>query len=384
MVGLGVGVGVVRWASVAVVAAGLAVANAGCASTSGEPGDDAEATTTAAEESELRESLRERAPTALDTFERRAQWIDTYGATSAGCIGRVDARDGQRAIFHGCFDWHSSVHAHWALYRMDLDGTGTKRTLAEQADRSLDADAIARVVDELRAEPSYEMPYGRAWLLRLVSEHEAWHLERRGERSMRLRALGDAAAASLVESFERSSPDPRTGDYRNGSWPIAQLVSYARATEDLALEATAMRFVASRFAARPLGWVETTDHDPSAFFSSYWSWVYVIATAYGAEETLSLVAPEGIPEEALTPIPDPGVASDVHHLGINWSRSWAIKALARHAITKLGASHALSRKLVAAYHAHVLAGRERHFRYRGDYYAYDHWVPQFAVYAITD
>ncbi len=362
------------------LASTLAASSIGCAATA----SDEEEASVEQEDSELRQSLRERTPTALDTFERRAQWIDTYGAMSASCISRRDQLDGQRAIFHGCFDWHSSVHAHWALYRMDLDGTGRKRALAERADARLDADALARVIEELRSEPRYEMPYGRAWLLRLVTEHEEWHRERTDQPSMRLRALGDMTAASLVADFDRAAPDPRLGDYKNGSWPTAQLVAYARATGDRALEAKMRAFVDDRFAARPMSWSETTDDDPSAFFSSYWSWVYVIATTYDADKTLSVVRLTDIPEEALTPLPDPGVADDVHHLGINWSRSWAIKALARHAITKLGASDPMAKRLVAAYHAHVLAGRERHFRYRGNYYAYDHWVPQFAVYAITD
>jgi hypothetical protein len=267
---------------------------------------------------------------------------------------------------------------------MDLDGSGRKRALAERADARLDDDAIEEVAAELRAEPEYEMPYGRAWLLRLVSEHEEWHRERYGQPSLRLRALGDQTAASLLTSFAASPPDPRIGDYRNGSWPIAQLVANARHTKDRALEAKVVDLVESRFATRPVTWAETTDEDPSAFFSSWWSWVYVIATTFDRDRTLSLLRPESIPDEALTPIPDPGVANDVHHLGINWSRSWAIKAFARHTIAKLGAQHEQSKRLVAAYHAHVLAGRERHFRYRGNYLAYDHWVPQFAVYAITD
>ena len=41
-------------------------------------------------------------------------------------------------------------------------------------------------------------------------------------------------------------------------------------------------------------------------------------------------------------------------------------------------------RLVDAYLVHVLEGRKRHFKYRGNYYAYDHWVPQFGLYAITD
>jgi hypothetical protein len=165
---------------------------------------------------------------------------------------------------------------------------------------------------------------------------------------------------------------------------VAQLLVYARKTKNHALEAKTVARVRASFERAPVAWADTNDHDPSSFFSTYWSSVYVIALANEPRRALEILRPELLPADALTPLPDPGVASDVHHLGINWSRAWAIKALARHAVAVHGASHPLAKKLVAAYHAHVHAGRERHFRYRGDYYAYDHWVPQFAVYAITD
>jgi DUF2891 family protein len=334
----------------------------------------------------LRASLETRpGDTELDAFSRRAEWIDTYGSIPAGCVNRHDALHGTHAIFHGCYDWHSSVHAHWAVYRMDLSGTGTRRNHADAIDaRFVEAD-IARVATELDADAGFENPYGRAWLLHLAADHERWNTERRGEASRRLRGLGDRVAQAFVDEIAKRAPDPRRADYQSDAWMLAQLLLYGRATSQPAFETAAASAIRDRFQkGGVLRWSETNDADPSSFMSTFWSSVYAIALATDARTTLDAIDPASLPDEAITPVPDPGVATDVHHLGINWSRAWAIKALARHAKTALGDGSETTKRLVRAYHAHVLAGRERHFRYRGNYFAYDHWVPQFAVYAITD
>jgi hypothetical protein len=355
----------------------VAVAALGCTAAADEVDDDP-----VAMDDGLKQSLKKKDPdTDLDAFEKRSQWIDTYGSMPMACIDKHDDKDGQRALFHGCYDWHSSVHGHWAVYRMDLAGTGEHPAYAENVDARFTEDAVARVAEDLAGDPAFENPYGRAWLLRLVTEHEIWNAKKNAP-STRLRALGDRIAQGLADGLV--APDPKRADYKSDAWTIAQVLSYGRATKNAALEMAMKKHVQDAFEARPLGWADTNDSDPGSFFSTYWSSAYVIALANDANTTLELLKPESLPDEALTPLPDPGVATDVHHLGINWSRAWAIKALARHSSNALGATHPTTKRLVAAYHAHVHAGRERHFRYRGNYYAYDHWVPQFAVYAITD
>src|SRR5262245_22445188 len=71
-------------------------------------------------------------------------------------------------MFASCYDWHSSVHNHWALVvlRAHLDGDargGADRALAA----SLTADRGAAEELHLRANPSFERPYGLAWLTAL-------------------------------------------------------------------------------------------------------------------------------------------------------------------------------------------------------------------------
>lgn len=71
-------------------------------------------------------------------------------------------------VFDGDYDWHSAVHGHWALLSM-------ARVTRHQA---LEAETMARLTDaalrrergRLAASPGFEMPYGRAWLLLLLSE----------------------------------------------------------------------------------------------------------------------------------------------------------------------------------------------------------------------
>lgn len=84
--------------------------------------------------------------------------------------------------FYGAYDWHSSVHMHWLLIRLlrlppPSDADGTQRQWREAAIRVLDThltpEALAQEAAYLRAHPSFERPYGWAWLLALTNESTA-------------------------------------------------------------------------------------------------------------------------------------------------------------------------------------------------------------------
>lgn len=73
--------------------------------------------------------------------------------------------------FHGSFDWHSAVHMHWLLvsllgsHRAAIDVDPVLTIL----DTNLSEDRLAVEAGYLRAHPSFERPYGWAWLLALHS-----------------------------------------------------------------------------------------------------------------------------------------------------------------------------------------------------------------------
>jgi hypothetical protein len=77
--------------------------------------------------------------------------------------------------FYGSYDWHSSVHMHWLLVRLlrrhaaVIDVAGVREVL----DRHLTAEHLATEAAYLRGNPSFERPYGWAWLLALAAECRA-------------------------------------------------------------------------------------------------------------------------------------------------------------------------------------------------------------------
>src|SRR3954471_5368928 len=75
--------------------------------------------------------------------------------------------------FYGCYDWHSSVHGHRLLARLVRlhppapFAVAARPALAE----TLTPEHVAAEVAYLRApgRPSFERPYGLAWLLQLAA-----------------------------------------------------------------------------------------------------------------------------------------------------------------------------------------------------------------------
>jgi hypothetical protein len=77
-------------------------------------------------------------------------------------------------VFDGEYDWHSAVHGHWALLSM---ARVTRQTALETKLRQRLTDAaLRRERTRLAMNPAFEMPYGRAWLLLLLSElsRQSW------------------------------------------------------------------------------------------------------------------------------------------------------------------------------------------------------------------
>lgn len=78
--------------------------------------------------------------------------------------------DGGRGagLFAGSFDWHSCVHAHWAL--LSICRYRHSDELHEFLRARLTRDAIEREWSFLSQHADFELPYGRAWLLLALDE----------------------------------------------------------------------------------------------------------------------------------------------------------------------------------------------------------------------
>ncbi|MBW4655879.1 MAG: DUF2891 domain-containing protein [Kaiparowitsia implicata GSE-PSE-MK54-09C] len=77
---------------------------------------------------------------------------------------------GAGAVFTGSFDWHSSVHAHWALLsmaRLTHDAPLQRKLLSRLTSENIEAErTFLNDVENIE----FEMPYGRAWLLLMLTE----------------------------------------------------------------------------------------------------------------------------------------------------------------------------------------------------------------------
>ncbi|MHC4778371.1 MAG: DUF2891 family protein [Planctomycetota bacterium] len=286
----------------------------------------------------------------------------------------VERRDTKHPLFKGCIDWHSSVHGHWALLRI-ANVTGRGEDLAEAALKSLFDEGLAAERSDLASRPHFEMPYGRAWFLRLTLEFEA-RLREDGDHD-RLRPMADEISASLVDYHTHRPAYVETMEYVNDAWSLCQLHAYGRATGNEPAVAQSDRQVKRRFLGEGPAVDFSQDGERPEFFSRFGNWVHLVARTQDSETLESFLERHPIRDEHLTPIQN--LLDPAHHLGMNWSRAWALKALSSAA--PLPGDRI---RFLEAYERHVEVGLEHHEEHKDRYGAYGHWVPQFAVYALTE
>ena len=127
----------------------------------------------------------------------------------------ISQKDTNHPIFHGCWDWHSSVHGHWALLE-SAHLVQDEESLQWVLNR-LQHPKMLKEIQYLQDHPNFEMPYGRAWFLRLMMRLEQLTgLEQ-------YNCLVQEIADHLLESLEASSQSPLISEYHNPSWTIIQL-----------------------------------------------------------------------------------------------------------------------------------------------------------------
>ena len=76
--------------------------------------------------------------------------------------------------FHGCFDWHSSVHMHWSAVRLltvatDLLDDDVAAGLGDVLDERLTVANLTAEAAYLQERPSFERPYGWGWAAKLAA-----------------------------------------------------------------------------------------------------------------------------------------------------------------------------------------------------------------------
>jgi len=297
----------------------------------------------------------------LPFVEAKADIAKELASTVHRCVSRKDT---DHHTFHGCIDWHSAVHGVWALTAYSRM-TGDKQHEALIA-RTLSPGNIAAERDFIRARGDFEMPYGRAWFLRLAREHQL------AFDSDALKPMAEEVLASLLAYYRRRRPDPRRGSYESDSWALINMHDYASWSQNApALEAVR-------------GWVDAhfVNYDGACDYGleaghfmavcTNWAWLVskVLDQAQFDSWASAFFARPGLPRPVTQP-------ANWHHHGLNFSRAWGLWGL-----YSASGSAAAKQAYLDAYVAHFRETYERPARWRGSYEGVGHWVPQFGILAL--
>jgi hypothetical protein len=237
--------------------------------------------------------------------------------------------------------------------------TGDAR-YANQIEADLTPDLVAQELAYVRDRPGFEMPYGRAWFLRLAADRK------RLRNDDRLDALAALAADSIRDYYSARAPDPTASRYANSSWALINLLYFARANGRADLESFVLAQVRAHFLDRRCDLAL----EDVGFIAVCTTWAWLVSEALPDEEFRAWYAVWNPGIETLAPV---RVYPSAHDYGRNFSRAWGLHQLAESLNDE---------RLRASYVAHVRAGFEPRSSWRGEYMANGHWVAQFGMLAI--
>jgi hypothetical protein len=284
----------------------------------------------------------------------------------AALLAQVPARhirrhDTSHPAFHGCIDWHSACHAAWAL--LAYEGLTGDAQYAPIVDDVLMPAKLDLEAADLAARPQFEMPYGRAWFLRLALE------DRLVTGSTRLTFFARDVAASLTANYRGRLSDPFAREYANPCWALINLLDYAE-VENRADLSDIVRDAAARLAPALERLPTEAEEDTWPDFMAVTPMFCELLVRAGAASAAAVMDKAGARLKALRPITEPRKA---HHYALNFSRGWALLALA-----KASGDEAL----LASALDHIEMNLTHPSWWRGDYRSVSHWVPQFGLFAI--
>ena len=279
--------------------------------------------------------------------------------------------------FNACIDWHSSVHATWALLRYQrITADNQYEPLLMQI---LSAEKIQKELENFRNSPRVEMSYGRAWFLRLVIDYEKLFdsmTKKDFQVSELLKAMGDYMAESLLDYYESHGANPYLRNYSNPSWALLNLYHYAKHRNNLdwlnAIEDIVNKYFVTY--KKPCSSEIKLNND--GFIAICENWAYLVAETGVLDQRQSLENYESWLKafyeiEKATPLIE---TNNTYLKALNFSKSWAYKGIYNK--TK-------NTKYLDLYREHMITRFRNQGWWSGNDYSVTHWVAQFGVYAYS-
>ncbi|MEY2884930.1 MAG: hypothetical protein RL490_2654 [Pseudomonadota bacterium] len=298
-------------------------------------------------------------PAALPALLRsKADVAAALAEPAASCVQRHDT---DHVAFHGCIDWHSAAHGTWALVAYTAM-TGDQR-YQPLIDSILTVEKLASERKLLADQPRFEMPYGRAWFLRLALDYGRSHADGR------LDPMADDVAASLLRFYLDRPPNPAAKAYRSSAWALINLHDYYTFRGNAAGLVTTEALIRANFIEtgnKPC----TESMERPEFMATCSNWAWAVSKVLKGDDYAAWLARFLPPSALFTPVAE---ANSDHENGLNFSRAWGYWRL--YALTGEPAyADAYARHFDATYRDPAL--------WKGDYGSVGHWVPQFGMMAI--
>lgn len=300
-------------------------------------------------------------PKYLQFEEERLEVASQFAIQIAGCVSRRDTR---HPAFYGCIDWHSAVHGTWALIAYTRISKDNSHLSAIES--VLQNDLLKLEQSYLDSFSSFEMPYGRAWFLRLVIEYKKTF----GRND--LQNFADSMASSLMSYLIDEGADPKSKDYKSASWALINLYDYAESEGDEELKRSIEEILRSDdwYIKEGMCPIEQYDTHHDGFMAMCTNWAWAVARVLPCDERKKWLKQFLPPSSLLKPVEKPVSA---HQFGLNFSRAWGLAGLYH-----LSGESAYLKSFLD----HFYTAWERESWWRGDYRAVGHWVAQFGFFAL--
>ncbi len=284
--------------------------------------------------------------------------------------------------FYGCLDWHSAVHGHWLLVRLArcLPEASFQVSARNALNRNLTLANIQGEVAYLKQHPTFECPYGWAWLLQLTAELREWADPQARAWLSAIEPLESIVAMAFKGWLQKLGQPDRTGTHLNTAFALSLALDWSRISDDESLTTLiyeqARRFYLQDYcypiALEPLGYDFISPSLAEAdllrrFLNplSFTTW-------------LTRFLPPG--EQDLwqpTRVRDVDDYRQAHFRGLNLSRAWMLEGI----FSGLPSNDSCSAKLQFAAQQHRNAGL---LDVTNEHYSSSHWVGTFAVYLLTE
>lgn len=283
--------------------------------------------------------------------------------------------------FYGCFDWHSSVHAHWSLVYLlkNFPDLEKAEAIQQALEKSLSAENIQGEVDYFNREESnsYERTYGWAWLLKLSEELKTWEDPKAKELADNLEPLTQLIVKRYKEFLPKLNYPIRVGEHTNTAFGLGFAWDYAHTVKDEDFE-EAITKRAQEFYLKddncPVSW-EPSGYD---FLSPCLEEVDIMRRVL-PKNAFSMWIDDFMPELKNEDFSmEVGEVSDrtdgklVHLDGLNFSRAWVLYGLANQYPEQFGHLKSLANEHISHSFDNVA----------GDSYEGGHWLGTFAIYAL--